>query len=75
MQHERIGVRAQLGDDERRLVSHQAADEMDVAAKPVELGDNDRGLVPLRQLERLWCGSRHTSSKRVTDWASAQRSR
>jgi hypothetical protein len=44
---ERIGVRAQLGDDERRLVGHEAADEVDVAAEPVELCDDDRGLVPL----------------------------
>ncbi len=26
---------------------------MDVAAEPVELGDDDRGLVPLGELERL----------------------
>ena len=45
VQHERIGVSAQLGDDERRLVGHQAGDEVDVAAEPVELGDDDRRLV------------------------------
>ena len=44
VQHERVGIDAQLGDDERHPVGHQAADEVHVAAKPIELGDNHRGL-------------------------------
>jgi hypothetical protein len=31
MEHERVGVRAQLSDDERHLVRHEAADEIDVS--------------------------------------------
>jgi hypothetical protein len=38
----------EFGDNERGPVLHQAADEMHVAAEPVELGDDDRaGLVDL----------------------------
>jgi TolB-like protein len=47
-QHERVGIGAEFGDNERGPVLHQAADEMHVAAEPVELGDDDRaGLVDL----------------------------
>jgi hypothetical protein len=41
VQHERVGVGAELGHDERHVVAHQAADEMNVAAQPIELGDDD----------------------------------
>jgi hypothetical protein len=42
MQHEWIRVGAQLRHDERRLVGHQAADEMGVATEPIELCHDDR---------------------------------
>jgi hypothetical protein len=32
---ERVNVRAKLSDDERNPVSHQAADEVNVAAKAI----------------------------------------
>ena len=44
VQHERVGVDAQLGDDERHALDHQAADEVHVAPQAVELGDDHRGL-------------------------------
>ena len=39
VEHERVRVSAQLGDNERHAVAHQAADEMHVAGEPVELRD------------------------------------
>ena len=42
MQHERLDVRAQLGDDERDPMGHQAGNEMDVSAEAIELGNRDR---------------------------------
>jgi hypothetical protein len=42
VQHEGVGVRAELGDDERNAVAHQAADEMNVATQPIELGYDHR---------------------------------
>jgi hypothetical protein len=42
MQHERVGIGSEFGDDERRPVLHQAADEMHVARQPIELGDDNR---------------------------------
>ena len=41
MKHEGVRVGAELRDDERNLVHHQAADEMHIAADPVEFGRND----------------------------------
>ena len=41
VQDERIDVPAQRADDERHPLRHQAGDERDVAAEPVELGDGD----------------------------------
>ena len=35
-------LRAQLGDDEREPMGHQAGNEMDVSAQPIELGNCDR---------------------------------
>ena len=52
VQHERIGVGAELGDDERRPVRHQPGDEMHVAGQPIELGDDDRRTLSLRAYER-----------------------
>jgi hypothetical protein len=42
VQQERVDVRAEIGDQKRRLMRHEAADEMHVARKPVEFGDGDR---------------------------------
>ena len=44
VQHERVGVGAQLGDDERHALRHEAGDERHVARQPVELGHDDRAL-------------------------------
>src|SRR5262249_20807564 len=44
VQQERVGVCAQLSDDERHAVLHQAADVVDVAGEPIELGADDRCL-------------------------------
>jgi hypothetical protein len=57
MQHERVGVGAKLGNDERNPMSHQPADEMHVSGQPVELGDDDRTLHLAGSLQRrveLW---------------------
>jgi len=43
VQQERLDVWAEFGDEERRPVCHEAADEMNVAAQP-ELGEINRGL-------------------------------
>src|SRR6266550_1226501 len=40
-----IDVRAQLSDPKGHLVSHQAADEMHIAAQPIKLGDGDMASV------------------------------
>src|SRR5262245_37072286 len=47
MQHERVDVRSQFGNDKWNPLRHQPADEMYVTAQPVQLGDDDRTLVPL----------------------------
>ena len=39
VQHERIGIAAQFGDDERHALGHQAGDERDIARQAVELGN------------------------------------
>jgi hypothetical protein len=41
MQHERLHVRPKFGDDERNPMRHQAGNEMDVSAQPIELGNRD----------------------------------
>ena len=41
VQHERIGIAAQLGNDERHALRHQTGHERDVAGEPVELGHQD----------------------------------
>ena len=38
VQDERVNVRPKLGDQEGHLVGHEAADEVNVAAEPVQLG-------------------------------------
>ena len=44
VQHERIAVDAELSDDERHPVRHQAADEVHVAGQPIELRHRDGAL-------------------------------
>ena len=41
VQHERVGIGAQLCGDERHPRGHQPGDEGDVAGQPIELGDDD----------------------------------
>ena len=48
VQHERLDVRPELGDDERDAVRHQAGNEMDVPAEAIELGNRDRAF-PVRR--------------------------
>ncbi len=47
VQQERLNVRPKIGGDERRLVRHQAADEMHVTRQSLELGDGDGGCLPV----------------------------
>ena len=37
VQHERIGIPAKFGNDERHALCHQARDERDIAGQTVEL--------------------------------------
>jgi hypothetical protein len=46
VEHERVSVGAEFGDDEGDLVFHQAADEVHVAAQPIELRHDYRRLGP-----------------------------
>jgi uncharacterized protein with von Willebrand factor type A (vWA) domain len=63
VQQERIDVGTQLGDDELDALRHQATDEVNVAAEPVQLGDRDRALAMLGLSQR---GSQlRAASKRV----------
>ena len=41
MQHERINVAAELRDDEGHALSHQARDEVHIAAQTIQLGHGD----------------------------------
>jgi hypothetical protein len=41
VQHERVRVAPEFGDDERHALRHQASDKGNVAREPVELGDQD----------------------------------
>jgi hypothetical protein len=50
--HKWIRVRARLRHDKGHIVRHQAGDEMDITAQPIELGGDDRRLVFARGLER-----------------------
>jgi hypothetical protein len=42
VQDEGVDIRAQVSNDERDLLRHQASDEGDVARESIELRDNDR---------------------------------
>ena len=44
MQHERVGVPAQLRDNERDTLGHQASDESNIPRQPVQLGYQDAAL-------------------------------
>jgi hypothetical protein len=67
VQQERIDVGTQLGDDELDALRHQATDEVNVAAEPVQLGDRDRALAMLGLSQR---GSQlRAASKRVGTFA------
>ena len=44
MQHEWVRVRAKLDADEGHLLDHETGHEGNVAAQPIELGDDDRRL-------------------------------
>jgi integrase len=46
-----MSIGSQLSDDERDPLSHQTADEMDIAAEPIEFRDDDRALQPAGYLE------------------------
>ena len=52
VQHERVGVAAEFGDDERHALGHQAGDERDIAREPVELRDQDAALRGLGRGQR-----------------------
>ena len=42
VQHKRVGVRAELGNDKWHALGHQAGNEGNVARKPIELGNEHR---------------------------------
>src|SRR5271165_3980665 len=47
VQQERLHVRAEIGDQKRRLVRHEPTDEVNVTREPVELGNSDRTCLPV----------------------------
>ena len=47
------GRPCRASDDERDLLGHQSADEVNISREPVELRDDDRTLLPASQGERL----------------------
>lgn len=51
VQHERVGIDAEFGDDERHTLAHQPRDKRHVARKAVELRDDNGATVPLRLLQ------------------------
>ena len=52
MQRERIDITAERADDEGNALAHEASDEGDIAAEPVELGDCNFTFRLLGGLER-----------------------
>ncbi len=44
MQHERIGIGSEFGNDKGNTLRHQPGDEGHVARQPVQLRDDDRAL-------------------------------
>src|SRR5262245_42853306 len=53
VEHERVHIRTQLGDNEGNAMLHQAGDVGDIAAEPIELGDDHRAAELLAQRYRL----------------------
>ena len=69
VQHERVCIRAQFGDDERNPLRHEAGNERDVAGEPVELGDDDRAFActPCCHKRGCWPRRRAAVRKAVVD--------
>jgi hypothetical protein len=59
VEHERVHVQAERGDHKRDLLGHQAGDEMDVAAQPIEPGE---GLLGRAMCRIFGQHGRHISS-------------
>ena len=53
VQHEGVGIGAQLRGDERHPRGHQSGDEGDVTRQPIELGDDDGAARLFRSCQRL----------------------
>ena len=68
MEHERVRIGSQLSNDERDPLSDQTADEMDVAAEPIQLRDDDWAFQPAGHLESR--GKLRPALKRVSAVAS-----
>ena len=51
VQHERVGIDAQLGNNKRDALCHQAGDKGNITRKPIELCHDDRSLDLARILE------------------------
>jgi hypothetical protein len=68
VEHERVRVGSQLSDDERDPLSHRTPDEVDVAAEPIELRDDDWAFQPADHLESR--GKLRPALKRVSALAS-----
>jgi hypothetical protein len=59
VQHERVGVGSEFGDDERHPLSHEAGDERHVAGQAIELGDDNGALA-------ITCGRKGCSQLRAS---------
>ena len=52
VQDEGVNVGAEISDQERHPMNHQARDEMYITGQPVQLGDGDRTTLPARLFKR-----------------------
>jgi len=52
VQDEGVNVRAEISDQERHPMNHQARDEMNITGQPVQLGDCDRTTLLARFFKR-----------------------
>ena len=68
VQHEGIGIDAELGDDEGHPLRHEPGDEGDVAGEAIELGDDDRALGYARGSKR--CGELWPAIERIRAFAA-----
>jgi hypothetical protein len=68
VERERVRIGSQLSDDERDPLSHRTPDEVDVAAEPIELRDDDWAFQPADHLESR--GKLRPALKRVSALAS-----